>query len=141
MESITTGDNETYPRGHHSEERKRLVSDISSGGSDVPSSRVAYNAFRGWGGRGPIHNYSSLEDISPRRRNLSDKNSFFSRKSFKDLGCSDYMIDSLRALNFLRPSHIQVYQIYLFIIRNNQYSYKQFLEIIVMVYHSNLPFS
>lgn len=118
MENVTAGDNETYSRGaddheieqfpkHHSEERKGLVSDIGSGGSDVSSSRVAYNSFRGWGGRGPIHNYSSVEDVSPRRRNLSDKSSFFSRKSFKDLGCSDYMIDSLRALNFLRPSHIQ----------------------------------
>lgn len=119
MQSIVTGDHETYPHVadhdeieqfpiHNSEETKGLVSDIGSSGSDVSFSRDASNSFRGWGSRAPVHNYSSREDVaSPRRRNLSDKNSFFSRKSFKDLGCSDYMIDSLRELHFLRPSHIQ----------------------------------
>lgn len=95
------------------EETKYRVSDIGSGGSDV--SRASSNSFRGWGNREPMNDYSSrTDDISPRRRNLSDKNSFFSRKSFKDLGCSEYMIDSLRGLNFIRPSHIQVYECFTF---------------------------
>ena len=33
---------------------------------------------------------------------------FFSRKSFKELGCSDEMVECLRKQQFNRPSHIQV---------------------------------
>jgi ATP-dependent RNA helicase DDX18/HAS1 len=36
------------------------------------------------------------------------ENDFFSRKSFRDLGCTDFMIESLKGQVFVRPSHIQV---------------------------------
>nr|GME13976.1 DEAD-box ATP-dependent RNA helicase 50 [Ipomoea batatas] len=38
---------------------------------------------------------------------LNDSNNFFSKKSFQDLGCSDYLIESLRKQMFGFPSHIQ----------------------------------
>ncbi|BBG93731.1 DEA(D/H)-box RNA helicase family protein [Prunus dulcis] len=41
------------------------------------------------------------------RRKFSTDSDFFSRKSFRDLGCSDYMIECLRRQLFQRPSHIQ----------------------------------
>ncbi|KAL3750457.1 hypothetical protein ACJRO7_011459 [Eucalyptus globulus] len=57
----------------------------------------SYADFRGWG-RG----YLSLH------RKVSSNSDFHGRKSFEDLGCSDYMIESLRKQHFLCPSHIQV---------------------------------
>ncbi|XP_020101503.1 DEAD-box ATP-dependent RNA helicase 50 [Ananas comosus] len=60
---------------------------------------------RGWGDAASGNN-ATLGRSSHRRKSSSDSD-FFSKKSFKDLGCSDDMIKSLRNLMFLRPSHIQ----------------------------------
>lgn len=46
--------------------------------------------------------------VSKQRHKLSANRDFFSRKSFKELGCSDFMIESLKQQHFLRPSQIQV---------------------------------
>lgn len=61
---------------------------------------------RGWGDAASGNN-ATLGRSSHRRKSSSDSD-FFSKKSFKDLGCSDDMIKSLRNLMFLQPSHIQV---------------------------------
>ncbi|KAL6294065.1 hypothetical protein ACE6H2_002207 [Prunus campanulata] len=62
---------------------------------------------KGWGnGGGSMYDLSELPDLKQRRK-FSTESDFFSRKSFRDLGCSDYMIECLRRQLFQRPSHIQ----------------------------------
>ncbi|KAI5351627.1 hypothetical protein L3X38_004518 [Prunus dulcis] len=62
---------------------------------------------KGWGnGGGSMYDLSELPDLKQRRKFSTDSD-FFSRKSFRDLGCSDYMIECLRRQLFQRPSHIQ----------------------------------
>ncbi|KAL9233035.1 hypothetical protein vseg_008078 [Gypsophila vaccaria] len=60
-----------------------------------------------WNNREPT--YSSRGE--QRDQKYSSKYSagvdFFSRKSFRNLSCSDDMIESLRAQDYVRPSHIQ----------------------------------
>ncbi|EHA8589429.1 putative DEAD-box ATP-dependent RNA helicase 50 [Cocos nucifera] len=58
------------------------------------------SSSRGWGG-------AAATGRSKLHRNTYTDSGFFSRKSFKHLGCSDDMIESLRGQMFLRPSHIQ----------------------------------
>ncbi|KAL3354111.1 hypothetical protein AABB24_018655 [Solanum stoloniferum] len=70
-------------------------------------SKASASSLRGWGGGQSIHHRSMGEEISRGRQNLDDRNNFFSRKSFQDMGCSDYMIEALRNQHFVRPSHIQ----------------------------------
>ncbi|XP_069147495.1 DEAD-box ATP-dependent RNA helicase 50 isoform X2 [Solanum lycopersicum] len=70
-------------------------------------SKASASSLRGWGRGQSIHDRSMGEEISRRRQNLDDRNNFFSRKSFHDMGCSDYMIEALRNQHFVRPSHIQ----------------------------------
>ncbi|XP_022137867.1 DEAD-box ATP-dependent RNA helicase 50 [Momordica charantia] len=71
----------------------------SSGPNLSRSEQGSAAYFRGWGSRGP---YGS--DYEPTK--FSERG-FYSRKSFKDLGCTEYMIESLRRQSFLRPSQIQ----------------------------------
>ncbi|XP_021812264.1 DEAD-box ATP-dependent RNA helicase 50 [Prunus avium] len=62
---------------------------------------------KGWGnGGGSMYDLSELPDLKQRRKFSTDSD-FFSRKSFRDLGCGDYMIECLRRQLFQRPSHIQ----------------------------------
>ncbi|XP_010246808.1 PREDICTED: DEAD-box ATP-dependent RNA helicase 50 isoform X2 [Nelumbo nucifera] len=72
----------------------------------VSGAPTAY--LRKWGNGEPMQNsrFGSL-NLLKKQRKLSTDSGFFSRKSFKDLGYSDYMIESLRAQSFIRPSHIQ----------------------------------
>ncbi|KAM3398306.1 DEAD-box ATP-dependent RNA helicase 50 [Capsicum galapagoense] len=72
-----------------------------------PRSKPSASSLRGWDSRRSIHHRPKGEEISRERRNLDDRNNFFSRKSFQDMGCSDYMIEALRNQHFVRPSHIQ----------------------------------
>ncbi|CAB4263854.1 unnamed protein product [Prunus armeniaca] len=65
------------------------------------------SSAKGWGnGGGSMYDLSELPDLKQRRKFSTDSD-FFSRKSFRDLGCSDYMIECLRRQLFQRPSHIQ----------------------------------
>ncbi|XP_059310501.1 DEAD-box ATP-dependent RNA helicase 50 isoform X1 [Lycium ferocissimum] len=73
----------------------------------APGSKASASSLRGWGGGGSNHYRPNGEEISRERRNFDDRNNFFSRKSFQDMGCSDYMIESLKNQHFVRPSHIQ----------------------------------
>lgn len=70
-------------------------------------SKASASSLRGWGSGRSIHHRPKGEEISRGRQNLDDRNNFFSRKSFQDMGCSDYMIEALRNQHFVRPSHIQ----------------------------------
>ncbi|OWM63227.1 hypothetical protein CDL15_Pgr010627 [Punica granatum] len=64
--------------------------------------------FRGWDKGGTSRDFRS-ESMDPlkQHKKLSADSDFFSRKSFTDLGCSEYLIESLRKQLFVRPSHIQ----------------------------------
>lgn len=66
--------------------------------------------FRGWGRGVSLDDYRSESKDLYLHRKVSSNSDFHSRKSFEDLGCSDFMIESLRKQRFLRPSHIQVHQ-------------------------------
>ncbi|KAK4856659.1 hypothetical protein QYF36_019790 [Acer negundo] len=70
--------------------------------------RASAASLRGWGDGGSIHNpeYEST-NLPMQRRKLNAEKDFFSRKSFKELGCTDYIIESLKQQLFLRPSRIQ----------------------------------
>ncbi|GMY33751.1 DEAD-box ATP-dependent RNA helicase 50-like isoform X1 [Fagus crenata] len=78
--------------------------------TQIPRISVASSAsnLRDWGRGGSTRNFKSdVPDLVKQRWNLSTNSDFFSKRSFRDLGCSEFMIESLRGLHFLRPSHIQ----------------------------------
>lgn len=69
--------------------------------SKVAGTHISSSHSRGWG-KGVD---SRSMQVSMQR---GYENDFFSRKSFRDLGCTDFMIESLKGQVFVRPSHIQV---------------------------------
>lgn len=82
--------------------------------SRAPSARQNVSAIasatssKGWGNVEPSDSYGyKVDDISKKLKKLNIKSDFFSRKSFEELGCTDYIIESLRNQNYIRPSHIQ----------------------------------
>ena len=87
----------------------------SDDGDDVDETqRVNSNRKRSGNGIGSVPRgwnmkYDS-QASSQRTKLMATASNFFSRKSFRDAGYSDYMIECLRKLHFHRPSHIQVYQ-------------------------------
>lgn len=62
-------------------------------------------SFRGWGDA--ASNRAGTAVRSKQHKKMATDAGFFSRKSFKDVGCTDDMVGALRGLTFLRPSHIQ----------------------------------
>lgn len=75
--------------------------------SDVHVSRNSAYNLRGWGS-GDSHKFrSEPAELVQQSHKSSPDGGFFSKTSFRDLGCSDYMIESLRGQLFIRPSHIQ----------------------------------
>ncbi|CAL9174312.1 unnamed protein product [Musa hybrid cultivar] len=62
-------------------------------------------SFRGWGGA--ASNRAGTAVRSKQHKKTATDAGFFSRKSFKDVGCTVDMVGALRGLTFLRPSHIQ----------------------------------
>lgn len=68
--------------------------------SKVAGTHISSSHSRGWG-KGVD---SRSMQVSMQR---GHENDFFSRKSFRDLGCTDFMIESLKGQVFVRPSHIQ----------------------------------
>lgn len=90
---------ELQDKGRH----HRTPPSLSRSEQSVPAASATH--FRGWGSRGPYD--SEYESTQPKQQKFSSEKGFYSRKSFKDLGCTEYMIESLRRQNFLRPSQIQ----------------------------------
>ncbi|KAE8723405.1 DEAD-box ATP-dependent RNA helicase 50 [Hibiscus syriacus] len=70
-----------------------------------PVGSFAAPHLRGWADGGSIRN-PKLKSPHHLNKHLSGTD-FFSRKTFANLGCSEYMIKSLKEQDFLRPSHIQ----------------------------------
>uniref|UniRef100_A0A0E0K7N4 DEAD-box ATP-dependent RNA helicase 50 n=1 Tax=Oryza punctata TaxID=4537 RepID=A0A0E0K7N4_ORYPU len=68
---------------------------------DFPGSEATSGSKR-WG---------NISDVSYGRQNRRQKgpldSGFFSRRSFKEIGCSDEILGALRSFDFPRPSHIQ----------------------------------
>lgn len=92
-------------RDTHIKAEEPQDSDIRTARPDVSVPRVSAAPLKkGWGGEG--FRYDST-DVPQRRRRLSNEGAFFSKKSFRDVGCSDYMVDALRVQLIHRPSHIQ----------------------------------
>ncbi|KAF3336191.1 putative DEAD-box ATP-dependent RNA helicase family protein [Carex littledalei] len=67
------------------------------------------SSLRGWGGVSSADYYSYSFDRKklPRKSLANARGGFFSKTSFKNMGCTDNMITALRSLAFIRPSHIQ----------------------------------
>lgn len=86
-------------------------SDSKPTGPQVSVPRGSASYLRGWGNGRSIHSLKSkFPGPSRQQHKISAENNFFSRKLFRDLGCSEFMIESLKRQVFLRPSHIQVHQ-------------------------------
>ncbi|CAH9147156.1 unnamed protein product [Cuscuta epithymum] len=73
-------------------------SDAKSIAPNLSALKDTVDHMVGWG---------RVDDFYRKKRTLNEDNSFFSKKSFRDLGCSDYLTESLRKQMFGRPSHIQ----------------------------------
>lgn len=85
--------------------------DAPRDGSQLSHSKPANSNLRRWGNSRSIRHHESDSTLQHLRfHKLSADNGFFSKKTFRELGCSEHVIESLKAQNFLRPSHIQVYQ-------------------------------
>lgn len=83
------------------------IQKCSSVESNVSVPRDA-SSLRGWSNASSFQrSMMNSADTLTRHKKVSSDSGFFSRKSFKDLGCTDDMIESLRGQLFLRPSHIQ----------------------------------
>ncbi|KAF9673243.1 hypothetical protein SADUNF_Sadunf10G0004100 [Salix dunnii] len=91
--SRNSDDRGVYRASRH--DIKPRKSDSKTAGTHISSS---YS--RGWGkGVGSRSMQFSMQ--------RGHENDFFSIKSFRDLGCTDFMIESLKGQVFVRPSHIQ----------------------------------
>ncbi|CAO2821708.1 unnamed protein product [Amaranthus hypochondriacus] len=79
----------------------------SDGNLTRVSSKVSFTHSERWNNR-EMGRSSRVEsrDLKPTRK-YNAGSEFFSRKSFRELGCSDDMVVTLRALDFVSPSHIQ----------------------------------
>lgn len=86
---------------------KPFRAEIKSSVPAISGPRGSGSNLRGWGRGASIQNFKS-EDLLKRMRKFSTDGDFFSKRTFGQLGCSEFMIESLRGLHFLRPSHIQV---------------------------------
>ncbi|CAA3023881.1 DEAD-box ATP-dependent RNA helicase 50 [Olea europaea subsp. europaea] len=86
---------------------KKIHSRVRSARQNVLSIASAASS-KGWGNVEPSDSYGyKVDDISKKLKKLNIKSDFFSRKSFEELGCSGYIIESLGNQNYIRPSHIQ----------------------------------
>ncbi|KAF5736838.1 DEAD-box ATP-dependent RNA helicase 50-like [Tripterygium wilfordii] len=78
------------------------------------ASKGSAGSLRGWGNGGSARNskyvrnskYEPTDGLKYQSK-VSGQTDFYSRRSFGDLGCTDFMIDSLKAQRFLRPAHVQ----------------------------------
>lgn len=90
-----------YPVKVKKSESSRARPDLSTPKKPVPE-------IRGWNRGDSMQRSGYVPDYPPMRWQKSADKEFFSRKSFKDIGCKEYMIECLRAQGFSRPSNIQV---------------------------------
>lgn len=90
---------------------KASSSNFQSSRRDASSSKVPMTSSKGWHNVEAANIYrSKVYGISKKEHKLKGSNDFFSRMSFNELGYSDSIIESLKNLQYVRPSHIQVCQ-------------------------------
>ncbi|XP_047947970.1 DEAD-box ATP-dependent RNA helicase 50 isoform X1 [Salvia hispanica] len=84
-------------------------SSVKSIGRGASSSGFPVLAPKRWGGVEAADSYRRYrpDDLSKKELKFKASNDFFSRKSFTELGCSDIIVESLRKMQYVRPSHIQ----------------------------------
>uniref|UniRef100_A0A7N0T1Z2 Uncharacterized protein n=2 Tax=Kalanchoe fedtschenkoi TaxID=63787 RepID=A0A7N0T1Z2_KALFE len=82
-------------------------SEYSKTRPDVSVTKKPVPEIRGWNRGDSMQRYGYEPEYPPIRWPKSADKEFFSRKSFRDIGCKDYMIECLRVLGFSRPSNIQ----------------------------------
>ncbi|MBA0701907.1 hypothetical protein Goari_005485 [Gossypium aridum] len=87
---------------------------VSEGGSYLKNAELegsfAISHFRGWADGGSVSKPKLNSPHLPKKHltlSTGAGSDFFSRKTFANLGYSEYMIKSLKQQLFLRPSHIQ----------------------------------
>ncbi|PIA35798.1 hypothetical protein AQUCO_03500276v1 [Aquilegia coerulea] len=113
------GSNETVPSSNRSkiyrdneyrkESSRAYENEDDIDKRDISIPRAASSASLG-GWHRAVHSENSTYDsrpISRERGKISYVNGFFSKKNFKELGCSEEVIESLKSQQFVRPSHIQ----------------------------------
>lgn len=94
------------------ESQKRQYMDRSEAvlNDDVAVSRASSASLRGWdAGRGRSDRWvrNEYSDRTKQSWKAPVDNSFFSQKSFREVGCNDKLIEFLRSQQIKRPSHIQ----------------------------------
>jgi ATP-dependent RNA helicase DDX18/HAS1 len=97
------------PNGNYRDERTRSAPSLSSvlrqyKGDDDDSGEEAAPGPKVWGKVADATAYRR-ED---RRQKLPLDSGFFSRSSFKEIGCGDEILGALSSFGFPQPSHIQV---------------------------------
>ncbi|EPS70034.1 hypothetical protein M569_04728, partial [Genlisea aurea] len=73
---------------------------------DVPLG-FSTSSSKQWGVVKQSDRYNNYDRFSGKEDKTKTTGDFFSRKTFKELGCSDYIVESLSKIQYLRPSHIQ----------------------------------
>lgn len=109
---VETGDDMNHSEvaiKHGVEQPSNRPRNFQQPNSSVPVSRSSTSSMRGWSNGGSAQNsrYEPTEILKKWSKSNNDSD-FFSRKSFRDMGCSDYMIEALKRGFLSRPSHIQV---------------------------------
>ncbi|KAI4353966.1 hypothetical protein L6164_002881 [Bauhinia variegata] len=97
-------EDENVSLGSTSNSNKFQNSNNKIASSRVSDTRHSDSQLRGWGSGGSSRTFKSESQKPPKEQIDND---FFSRKSFKDLGYTDYMIESLKKQHYMRPSNIQ----------------------------------
>ncbi|KZV19936.1 DEAD-box ATP-dependent RNA helicase 50 [Dorcoceras hygrometricum] len=109
-EESTLLDEQSYSRTRDikRDTSKASGSNFRSARRDASSSKGPMTSSKGWHNVEPAHSYrSKVYGNSKKEQRLKTSYEFFSRTSFKELGYSDSIIESLKNLQYLRPSHIQ----------------------------------
>lgn len=89
------------------DDQPSMKSSDSNGKLTKASSSVSATRSNGWSNGEAIHSFRGEPRDLKHNRKYPSGSDFFSRKSFKDLPCSDDMIGSLKEQGFVRPSHVQ----------------------------------
>ncbi|XP_074363758.1 DEAD-box ATP-dependent RNA helicase 50 isoform X2 [Apium graveolens] len=102
-ESVDVDEVEELPKDQSRSPKYQRIDPRSSG------ARTSAASFRGWSRGVPMEDeYEYRPTVYPKKGKKAHADSdFFSRKTFKDMGCTEYMIESLKSRLFNRPSHIQ----------------------------------
>ncbi|XVE70312.1 hypothetical protein DITRI_Ditri10aG0062400 [Diplodiscus trichospermus] len=126
QQEISTDDDELVAHSHHREVSRVFpsnslgetcqITETEKSHESSPKNAELEDSFargsaahlQGWGDAGSIRKPKfKSPDLLKKHLTPSVRGDFFSRKTFRSLGCSEYMIKSLKEQLFLRPSLIQ----------------------------------